>query len=365
MNKNCIDSMRKQMVPSPESRAALLKKLAQVPQRRKVPLRRYAALAACAALAVGILPLYHAIFNHNDIAIAKKEILQSETQGPFHSYVMADNTQYIAENATETGAGAEDKYTSLLGTRDSGANPLPAPNTGDLPGGAYVGDAPVQEEAADAYQKLMDRFSGEYPDWYGGAYTDDNDTLVVCLVGAQDPGDKSLEMQVLNWTDNGRVSFTDVKYSLSHLTKLMDELNRLPDADMKYGDVMAGWGINEEANCIELTLTQVYDPLLSVLARLDPDDDAICVQIGQRAVRDEAVCTDSAKTEEPSVYHVLPGVVSAPGTVIDEGKDVIAEEPVYDGAHYDLKQLPEELPEDKRPATQVSPGRDSCYAPED
>ena len=213
---------------------------------------------------------------------------------------------------------------------------LPAPNTGDLPGGAYIGDVPVQVGAED-YQKLMEHFNGAYPDWYGGAYLDQSGRLVVQLVEDKDPGDKSLELQVMDWTGSDTVMFSSCKYSLAQLNKLMDRLNALPDSDPKCGDVMAGWGINEEANRIELTLTEVNNSILVVLAKLDPDDDAILVQVGQRAAADVG-------TEDPAVYHVMPGKVPVP-----DDEDLIAVEPYYDASPYDL----EELPEQKQPALVV------------
>lgn len=186
----------------------------------------------------------------------------------------------------------------------------------------------------------MDRFNGTYPDWYGGAYIDGSGWLVVQLVEDKDPVDKSLELQVLDWTDDGHVIFSSCKYSLAHLKGLMDQLNALPDKDMKCGDVMAGWGIDEEANRIELTLTQVYEPILAILAELDPDDDAICVKVGQRASVDGLV----KEGEDPAVHHVMPGGVPVP-----DDEDLIAVEPYYDASPYDLKELPEQ----KQPAFEV------------
>ncbi len=231
---------------------------------------------------------------------------------------------------------------------------LPAPNTGDLPGGAYIGDAPSQEEALNAYEELMDRFNGVYPDWYGGAYIDSSGWLVVQLVESKDPADKSLELQVLDWTGSDQVMFSSCKYSLAQLKELMDQLNALPGQDMKFRDVMAGWGIDEKANRIELTLTQVYDPILVVLAELDPDDDAIYVQVGQRASTDATV----KEGEEPVSYDVMPG-----GATVPDDEDLIAEEPWYDGAHYDV----EDLPQQKLPAFGVdsAPEEDSnAYDPQ-
>ncbi len=401
MNKELFDSMQKQMTPSPQVRAALTEQLAQPAKKRPTPWMKYGAVAACAALVIGVYAVYQAG--------------KPEGKAALHSYVTVDDlTGFVPENATTATGGSEgavrdqdtgmtpedltaamldagytqeeiDEYQSIgyqmtwanwwkfvhQQENSEGDDPfnlddlkvfsqkelyvstgaLPAPNTGDLPGGAYIGDAPSQEEALNAYEELMDRFNGVYPDWYGGAYIDSSGWLVVQLVEDKDPADKSLELQVLDWTGSDQVMFSSCKYSLAQLKELMDQLNALPGQDMKFRDVMAGWGINEEANRIELTLTQVYDPILVVLAELDPDDDAIYVQVGQRATADVG-------TEDPAVHHVMPGGVPVP-----DDEDLAAVEPWYDGAHYDV----EDLPQQKLPAFGVdsAPEEDSnAYEPQ-
>ena len=321
MNQELFNHMQKQMNPSPEIREALTKKLAHPAKKRPVPWRKYGAVAACAALLVGVFPLYRAMNPGREL--------------PLHSYVTVEGlTGFVQENAAvnDTGTGGED-----IGSIEI----LPAPNTGDLPGGAYVGDVPSQEEALQAVDKLAPHVRSN-PDWYGGAYIDNTGTLIVCLVEDQDPGDKTLELQVLDWTDNGRVGFTSVKYSLARLNELMEQLNTLPAADPECRQVMASWSRDEMNNRVDVTLTEANDHILSILAELDPDDDAIYVQVGQRA------STDNAKTEDPAVHHVMPGGVPAP-----DDEDLIAEEPYYDGAHYDVEKLPENLPQEKLPATTV------------
>ena len=389
MSKELFGSMNKQMTPSPQVRAALSEKLAQPVKKRPVPWRKYGAVAACAALVVGAFTVYQAGKGRDYPLISKV---------PIHSYVMVDGvTEFIPQNATTATGGSEgsdqdmgmapedlaaamldvgytqeeiDAYQSIgyqmtwanwwkfvhQQENSEGDDPfnlddlklfsqkelyvntgaLPAPNTGDLPGGAYVGDVPVQVGAED-YQKLMEHFNGAYPDWYGGAYLDQSGRLVVQLVEDKDPGDKSLELQVLDWTGSDTVMFSSCKYSLAQLSELMDRLNALPDSNPECGDVMAGWGINEEANRIELTLTQVNNSILVVLAKLDPEDDMILVQVGQRATADVG-------TEDPAVHHVMPGGVPVP-----DDEDLIAVEPYYDASPYDL----EELPEQKQPALVV------------
>lgn len=339
MNDKIFSSMQSQLVPSPQVRAALSEKLARPVKKRPVPRMKYAALAACAALAIGGLSVYGLRQNPQAWMLITRNFRHSAEVLPLHSYVMMDGVSgYTTEDA-----GVNDKENG----EDTGAGAieiLPAPNTGDLPGGAYIGDAPVPE-ASQAQDKLYPHVRSN-PDWYGGMYIDDTGTLVVCLVEGEDPGDKSLELQVLEWTGSDRVVFTDVKYSLAHLDKLMDRLNHLPE-DPKCYDVMASWARDERNNRVVVTLTEANDYILSLLAELDPDDDAIYVQVGQRATfdvaTDEVVSADSANTENPAVHHVMPG-----GATVPDDEDLIADEPYYDGAHYDV--LPAELPEQKQPA---------------
>ncbi len=399
MDKELFDSMQKQMAPSPEVRAALSEKLAQPVKKRPVPWMKYGAVAACAVLAVGVLGASRYPSWEHILQNFRPSILETK----LHSYVTVDSlTGYVQENATTATGGSEgsdqdmgmtpedltaamldagytqeeiDQYQSIgyqmtwaswwkfvhQQENSEGDDPfnledlklfsqkelyintgaLPAPNTGDLPGGAYVGDVPVQVGAED-YQKLIDHFGSSYPDWYGGAYLDESGRLVVQLVEDKDPGDKTLELQVLDWTGSDTVMFSSCKYSLAQLSELMDQLNALPDTDPQCREVMAGWGVDEEANRIELTLTEVNDHILSVLARLDPDDDAIYVQVGQRASVDSIV----KEGEDPAVHHVMPG-----GATVPDDEDLIAEEPRYDGAHYDVQDLPQQ----KGPAFAVDP----------
>lgn len=346
MNKELFDSMRKQMTPSPEVRAALSEKLARPAKKRPVSWKKYAALAACAALVIGAFSVYNFYQDKEKWVLIVRSFERDTiigTPGPLHSYVTVEGlTGGVRENATETMTGGGDTGAPNTGDLPGG---IMAPS-GALPGGAYIGDVPVQAGAED-YQKLMDRFNGTYPDWYGGAYLDASGWLVVQLVEDKDPADKSLELQVLDWTGSDNVMFSSCKYSLAGLNRLMDQLNAFPEAYPECAGVMAGWGIDEEHNRIELTLTEADESVLSLLAGLDPDDDAIYVRVGQRATTGEDIRTNSAKTEDPAVRHVMPG-----GATVPDDDDLIADEPWYDGvrdgAHYDV--LPEELPEQKQPA---------------
>ena len=202
MNHELFSKMQKQMTPSPEIRAALSETLAQPTKKRPVPWKKYTALAACAALVVGAFTVYQAGKGRDYPLISKV---------PIHSYVMVDGvTEIIPQNATTATGGSEgsdqdmgmapedlaaamldagytqeeiDAYQSIgyqmtwanwwkfvhQQENSEGDDPfnlddlklfsqkelyvntgaLPAPNTGDLPGGAYVGDVPVQVGAED------------------------------------------------------------------------------------------------------------------------------------------------------------------------------------------------------------------------
>lgn len=260
MNKELFDSMQKQMTPSPEVRAALSEKLAQTHKKGPVPWKKYTALAACVVLAIGGLSVYNYYQNSLKWTLFVRNFQHDAIvePGPLHSYVTVDGAagcfiRDSLENSEDTGTGG----TETLPAQDH--------NTGDLSNGAYVGDAPSYEEALQAQSHLSSRVRPK-PDWYGGMYIDDTGTLVVCLVESQNPGDKSLELQVLDWADSDRVAFTDVKYSLAHLDQLMDRLNHLPETDPKCRDVMASWSRDEMNNRVIVTLTEVNDHVLSVLA---------------------------------------------------------------------------------------------------
>lgn len=318
------------MSPDPEARAALEEKLARPMKKRPVPWVKYGAVAACAALVIGAFSLYNLYQDEARWMLITQNFNRNALVDRPHSYVIVDESASIT-----TGAGAYIAESGIEGLypmegpdRDSGA-----PNTGCIPGG----DLPVQEGAED-YQALMAHFNGTLPDWYGGGYLDGTGRLTVLLVESQDPGDKSLELQIQNWTGSDRIRFGSAKYSLNHLKGLMDRLNQLPDADLKYADVMAGWGIDEERNRIELTLTQVYEPILSDLADLDPDDDAIYVQIGQMAAvyagveDDENLIATEPWVDDLDGAYYNPPEVEQPGVV-----QSVPEEDPRNYATYDPK----------------------------
>ena len=394
MNRELFASMRSQMKPSPEAQAGLREKLAQAkPERKGGHYRKYAALAACLALAAAVVPAYRywkwqrlmQVFQHS----ATIEIYEP------HSYVLADGVGVQTENTADTGAVTanesvsynrdqdqemtpgeltdnmleagftrEDVDAYLSGgwqmtwakwwkfyhqSEESGDRTLEAlldfsreedlaVNTGDLPGGAYVVDIPVQETAAAAYQNLMAQFEkdcgpGSYPEWYGGAYIDENETLVVNIVEGGEPEDKALFLKIQDWAGTDQISFGNVKYGLGYLRDLQD---RAFEAMSELG-LAVGCGVNEETGQVELDLSAVTDEALRLLAELDPADDAILVRVGQAAVAE-----DTAASEAPDGYIHIPA--PAENDVQPDNLPIGPE-----GAEYDLLPLEPSGVEDASP----------------
>lgn len=335
MNEAIFASMREQMVPSDSAQAALWAQLAAEPTPEKKEMNRMKrwkplAVAACAAFAIG---LYSTL------------PLTAETKP--HSYITieAGDPAVKADYRQETTAQGVDK----------GGEEEEGPNTGDLPGGAYIGEVPVQL-GADAYQLLMDHFGGVQPDWYGGAYVTDSGSLMVLLVADKDPGDKTLELEVLKAVGDLPVGFTSAKYSWNELERMNGELLTLLDGK----GLPATWGIYDDQNRIILDVSEpLPDDILTAIANIDPDDDAILIRI----IRENTVVTpDLMKGPDPIGESVdpVPGGVTVPNVdTVDpeegedpalfiaysdntapEDEDLIAIEP-------QIKDLPVELPETK------------------
>lgn len=274
MDNEIFASMQAQLAPSPEAAEGLRRRLAEaLPRRRRS--WRYAALAACAALAVLAYPVYR--------------LARPEPGQRLHSF----------------------SYSASAGMATT-----PASSVEGLPGQDAGGDAPAdspgvdpaaldrlfvaQEGALEAYNDLMDHFGAEfrdgryqenYPDWYGGGYLDWSPEdgvngvveakLKILLVEPELPeDDKSLLLQIGEWAGGGDVLvFGSAKYSLSYLLELQE---RACDAMIELG-LLAGCGVDEKENRLDMELTAVTDEALAILAGLDPEDDAIRVEVGMPA----------------------------------------------------------------------------------
>lgn len=342
MNHKLFASMKEQLNPSLQAQGSLHEALSQPVKRRPVRWQRYAAVAACFALALCAIP------------VGQAALRAGSNQPRQHSYTkVAEAYRPIVEQKSPIDGGGTEA------TTQTGS---------ELPGGAFVGggDVPVQA-GAEAYDRLMQGMgmleeNAEYPDWYGGAYLDASGGLTVLLVADKDPGDKSLELQVLEWTGDAGVSFTSAKYSHAYLSGLMDKLDEQLPQLVEEG----GWSVNTADNCIDLDILFPVDTkVLTALAELDPNDDAIRVN----AYTEKAYQTQpfALKPVEDAPAKVKLGEEPVPGGDVDgdpDGYDI----PTYDDspaelpaeqsapAHYDL--LPLEDDPDALAIEPVDPGTD-------
>ena len=408
MSNAIFASMKRQMIPSPAAQASLWEQLVgeliQSKKERQVMKRwKPLALAACAALVLCGFPAYNAL-KPQEVKLHSYTLVEGGGLDAIKSYKetaalggdtgVGDQDQpmlpeEVVEAMEEAGFSTADidayqalgyqmtwakwwKYVGSAETpdleslRQFSAQELPV-NTGDLD--EPVADVPAQP-GADAYQLLMDHFGGEYPDWYGGAYINDQGTLTVLLVEELDPGDKSLELEVLEAVgENAPVAFAGAKYSRNDLERMNADLLKVLDGD----GIFTSFGIYEDQNRIILDVWEpLPDDILAAIARIDPADDAILI----RVVEDRPTVTEDLMKGPPPVDTIgdtgdsfdvvrhLPGGVTAPyeGTVDEEegeepavftadpnapvpdDEDLLAIEP-------QIENLPAELPQAKLPGT--------------
>lgn len=258
MKRDVITSMKAQMTPGAQARAALEEKLVKRRSARPAAWRRYAAAAACVTLALAAWPLYR--------------LGSRPAETDLHSYTIVER---------------------------NGENPAvkaPAPEGGEAPPTPDVELSTVEEPIVEPgpseesrttailqYDNFIGHLRGEdgwvqFPEWYGGhdPYTDPDRLTVFFTQGYRTP---ELEAQITDWCGGGGVAFGEVKYSWNYLAALLGRVGTALDED----DIDCSCGIDGgSANCLRL---DVFGPLdeaareafLARVAELDPDDDAIRV----------------------------------------------------------------------------------------
>lgn len=258
MKRDLFRSMREQMTPSDDAKAALEERLARPIAAKPHPWRKYAVLAACVALFVTAVPVYTAL------------------NPPLHAYAVGTVEEVTGLLGDKTG-GATD-LVSDRGSGIDGTQPL-------TPGGADIVERPVQEEAAAAYAALMAQFAtdyepGCYPDWYGGAYIDQWGELIVCVADAP-LEDKSLYLEIQAMCGGHSVGFQNVTYPLAHLNSLQEQVVELM-RKLDFADQLWASGVYEEHNQVAVTLPFASKKALAGLHQLDPAGDAIAVTVVER-----------------------------------------------------------------------------------
>jgi hypothetical protein len=182
---------------------------------------------------------------------------------------------------------------------------------------------PYEGEGLAAYQSLLSRFGGSlhpsYPDWYGGAYLNDEGRLVVLTVIGSTP-DLPEALR-----DSAAVLLESrARYSYAYLLSLQEQV---VDAMLGLG-IFAGCGVDVEANRLCLAIREVNREALTLLAKLDPEDDAIYVEITPypAIATEDGPASDAVSEqhdiESPALYF------GDPAAPVPNEDDAIAYEPV-------------------------------------
>lgn len=286
-----------------------------------------AACAACAALVLGAYPVYRA------------------AHPPLHGYTVLEGGSMTTLDDVKAPAGGQ---IDIPGQNPPAPNPDQPPQ-GDgpdaIPGGAYIGgdsgsdrdgeyyqigDIPVDEAAADQYDRLLQGLGGvdgrepaAYPEWFAGAWIDHGGApevpawLAVAIVeGFRTP---DLEAQIEEWCGGtGDVAIVDAKYSKNHLDGLMVSASKALDGT----GLCCGIGVDVTANCLGVDLygeapTPEFEKALAELAKLDPDGDAIRVRLFTGKLDTLTDGLDKGPAPEP----VAPDARATP-TVTEDGQPV-------------------------------------------
>lgn len=292
MNKVCFTAMQAQLRPSPAAEEALRRRLAQpVPRRR--PQRSHAALAACVALLLCAAPAYRAL-----------------TPPPQHSYTLLAPGEPSASTAGDSTFAEENTPATPEDTpADTPSVPAPAPGPDRRP---YEG------AGAAACQTLLAAFGNRYPDWYGGAYLNQEGRLVVLAVLDTTPG----LPEALQGSE-AVVLEARAKYAYTHLRDLQEQV---VEAMIPLG-IFNGCGIDEENNRLSLTLREASQEALTLLAELDPADDAIYVEVIPWSVD---LCDDCPGDKSISQRHDIEApepTFAGPDAPVPDEDDAIAYEP--------------------------------------
>lgn len=290
-----------------------------------------AACAACAALALAAYPAYQA------------------ANPPLHGYTLIENCADSADTVKEpdelakapaeggqNGPSADsdaDEAPPVLGAPtapettyrggEKGAESAVSGGSNAAMDRAPVQDAPMQE-AALWYDALLRTYRlDENPEWYGGAWIAGDQLLAVAIVdGFRTP---ELEAEIREAAGDGAVlQFSTVKYSMEFLNGLMEPTTRALDG----AGLTCGIGVDVRANCLGVDLysggAAIPDDILARLAHLDPDGDAIRLQVfkgasitsdggvplstpspgGRREAPDDL--PEAKEAEQPAHYGMLP-----------------------------------------------------------
>ena len=307
------------------------------------PKFRWKTIAACAALVLGaaLVP-----------SLTVEGPAPEGTQDPvgtlvqrhgLHSYVLFEEARSIMTTEGDlkfpAGGGGIDVPGQDIPMPDPG---LVQPPRGNGPGEQAYAPAPSSEEASAQYDRLLQRMGGvggrepdTYPDWFGGAWLDSDwpdhvSRLTVAIVDQFRT--RSLEEDIKSWCGGtGDVLFTGAKYSQNYLNGLMDGISRI--FEEQNVRISSAYGVYVMDNYLGLDFFGAVptDETLAALAELDPEGDAIRVQV----FHEGSIQLTGEWEKGPAADPAEPEARATPATTVD-GKPVATpvdgSDPVCHGA---------------------------------
>lgn len=123
-----------------------------------------------------------------------------------------------------------------------------------------------QKEAVDSYREMLTSFgqtktksmaSGEYPDYYGGSYINEDGKLVVFVLGDIHKGKAKLN----SITSNDEIITKPADYSFNLLNAVMDTIDafKLNEANKQYCTNFNWWAIQDDQNRVVVALEDFSD----------------------------------------------------------------------------------------------------------
>lgn len=148
---------------------------------------------------------------------------------------------------------------------------------------AAPGRGQTEAENGTVYEEMMNVFDEatlpsdeyEYPEYYGGSYTDENGRLVV-YVTRKYSGDAG----ELRARFGSRVDYRECDYSYNTLNSLVDELNdfMLKEGDQALAQNIESFSLVEEDNRIVVRLRDFSDSQIQVFREKISDSGAIVLE---------------------------------------------------------------------------------------
>jgi streptogrisin B len=188
----------------------------------------------------------------------------------------------------------------------------------------------AESKSALQYDKLMDSFEKTetdeliYPDYYGGAYINDNGNLVVCAVAENAKEQKAALKSIQEDVGSSDFEVKYVTYSYNALEEMMELLNEYkqnnPDSQITKNSF--GHYLSDRDNTIVVELSDVNDEMISLFQKEVTDSPMITfVNSGGQGVNcatpnsERGINNNSLGISSSTGYRAMTNIVGAIGFV--------------------------------------------------